>query len=119
MGDKNARPIGEQPRHCPFEEGFRCRVQTGGSFVQDDYPRIPQKDASKGHELRLAGRQPAAADLQLRVEACAQRGKPLGKAKFIDGLPDARVGHGPVKEGQIVPNRGLKQLYVLGDYPHL
>ena len=86
VGDNDRRPVLHQAVDGTLDQVLRCRVEARGCLVEDDQPRVLQKDARKGQELLLSRRKAASPRLQLGVESLGQRVEPRTKLQVVDHL---------------------------------
>src|SRR5690606_5772352 len=78
---------------------------------------VLEEHAREGDELRLAGREVAAAGVELGVEALLLPAEPGAEAELRQHVQDHLVGDGGVEEREVVAQRAAEELHLLRDEP--
>ena len=118
MRDEDRGSSDEEPVDGLLDALLSGGIEPARRFVEDDEPGIVEEHAPERQELRLTRRQPHALAADQRVEPGGQARQPRGEVEVLEHRHEARVVGVLGEQREVVAERGLEQLDVLGDDSH-
>ena len=114
MGNDQQRLAPHQPSQCRLDDRLIFRVSVGSSLVQNDDGCVLQHGPGNGDALPLTAGEVTAGSTADRLIAVLQPHYELVAAAFLRGVNDLRIGRTLSAHADIVHDRKVKEVVVLG-----